>query len=140
MLAKFLASRFAGPVIVALLAIAAAGAIYGYIQGGRADRATKLADTRQTTIETLQARVISDRGLIAQRDSLIATQNAGIAALAAQRGEDRIVYLQNYAKADERAKDNDARSAQLLADQRTFTDELAQCRASRLLLEEDLTQ
>lgn len=73
-------------------------------------------------------------------DLLIARQNDGIRALAAQRGEDREVYIRNYAAADERARNRDARAASILALPNEQIDELAQCRASRLLLEQELVE
>jgi uncharacterized protein HemX len=133
MITKLLASRFAGTIIYALMALAVAGGLYGFFQGRRANTAETLASSRQQTINGLN-------GLLQQRDTLIAAQNKGIEAISKVRAEDRVVYIKQYAAADQRAKGNDARADQLVSMQSNFTDELAQCRAARTLLEGELAQ
>lgn len=133
MLQRILASRFAGTLLIALAALTVAAGVYGYIQNGRADRATTLAESRLETVKSQSA-------LIRQRDILIASQNDGIAKLAAAATAGREVYLTTYAKADERARDHDDHAAELLALQGRFTDELAECRAAKTLLKKELVK
>jgi uncharacterized protein HemX len=139
-LGRLLASRFAGPLMLLLAALSAAGGVFGYIQTQRLETARTLAESRQQTINGLQDRVRSDAQLIAQRDALIDRQNAGIQAIQSQRQEDRVVYLQGYARADERAARHDDRAEQIMALPNEQLDELASCRASKILLEQELTQ
>lgn len=140
MLAKFLASRLAGHLVVGLGAATIATGAFAGLQTYRLGNAQELAASRAETIDTLEDRVRSDAGLIQQRDLLIQQQNASIAAISAQRQEDRTVYLQGYARADERARDNDERAQQIMALPNEQLDELASCRASRILLEDELTR
>jgi hypothetical protein len=138
--ARLLASRFAGPLMIALAVAAIASSLFSWIQTSRLDAAVELAESRQREIVGLAQRIASDQMLIAQRDSLIDKQNAGVRAIQAQRAEDRTVYIRQYAAADERARDNDQRAAQIMALPNEQLDELAQCRASKILLEQELTQ
>lgn len=114
-----------------------AGAVL-LIQTYRANTAEALAESRLETINGLNDRVRSDAALIDARDGLIKEQNAGIAALSAQRQETREVYIRQFAAADERASANDRRAEQIMALPADHLDELASCRASRILLEGEL--
>lgn len=137
MIAKFLTSRLAGPILLALLgSLAAALGVTAY----RLDQANALATSRGQTIASQELLIASQIGQLAVRENLIASQNAGIEAIRRQRAEDREVYLRQYAQADERAKSNDARAQQLLGLNRTFATEVEQCRAAHSLLIEELTQ
>lgn len=131
MFAKIIASRWT-PIVALALACAA---FFGLWQNAANNLAVaKVAVKAQTeTISQLQSTVQG-------RDALIAQQNAGIIAISGQRAEDRVIYLKNYAAADERAKDDDDRASAILALPNQHIDELAQCRASRALLEQELVQ
>ena len=138
----FLLGLFKGrnlPLTILVLALVATLGLSRIVVAQR-DSARALAETRQKAIDGLNLRVRNDRILINQRDALIGAQNAGIEAISKQRAEDRVIYLRNFAAADERAKDNDNRAAQIMDLPTAAVDELAQCRASRILLEEELTQ
>jgi len=135
---KVIGSRFFVPGLILLLTALAIGGMK--LAFDQRDAARALAESRQQTIAQLEERVRSDARLIAQRDELIAKQNAGIDALAAAAQQNREVYIRQYAAADQRAQRHDDRAAQLMALPDEHLDELAQCRASRILLEEELTQ
>lgn len=129
MFAKIIASRWT-PIVIAIVAFMGLFGLY------------RITDNQLTAA---QATVTAQKGQIGQlqvtlktRDDLIAQQNAGILAISGQRAEDRVIYLKNYAAADERAKDDDARASAILALPNEHIDELAQCRASRALLEQEL--
>jgi len=139
MLTKFLASRIAGPFVVGLGALTLATGAFAGLQTYRLGNTQELSEARGKAVETLEARVRMDASLMAQRDALIEAQNDGILAISAQRQEDRVVYLQGYARADERARDHDTRAQQIMALPSAQLDELASCRASKILLEEELT-
>lgn len=116
------------------LAAALAGLLFFALnQRDRANDAEALAASRAETI-AFQTEVITGYALA------VADQNAAIQSLADRREEGRVVYLQDYARADQSAKSFDARASELLAKQETFTDELAECRATKTLLEQELTQ
>lgn len=138
MIQKILGWRWLPHVLTGLAVVALV--VLAKVALHQRDEARKLAESRQQTITQLEGRIRSDADLIKQRDTLIAAQNAGIEAISKQRQEDRVVYLRQYAAADERARDHDDRAAQIMALPNDQIDELAQCRASRILLEQELTQ
>lgn len=116
------------------LAAALAGLLFFALgQRDRAIDAEALATSRAETI-AFQTEVITGYALA------VADQNAAIQSLADRREEGRVVYLQDYARADQSAKSFDTRASELLAKQETFTDELAECHATKTLLEQELTQ
>lgn len=82
----------------------------------------------------------SQRALLDSRDALIARQNAGIKAITEQRAADREAYVRNFAAASERARDHDDRAAQILAMPVEQLDELAQCRAAKALIQQEIVQ
>lgn len=120
------------PLAVTALALAAT-LFWANNLASQRDAARALADSRAETAAHLTSQL---KG----RDALIAQQNAAVERIAKVRQEDRVIYLQNYAQADERASRHDDRAAQIMALPNEQLDELAQCRASRLLLEEELTE
>jgi len=138
MIQKILGWRWLPHVLTGLAVVALV--VLAKVALHQRDEARKLAESRQQTITQLEGRIRSDADLIKQRDTLIAAQNAGIEAISKQRAEDRVIYLKQYAAADERARDHDDRAAQIMALPNDQIDELAQCRASRTLLEQELTQ
>lgn len=103
----------------------------GYWQFNRANDAEALAASRQETIG-FQSSIITSYA------TAIENQNTAIRDLAERREEGRVIYLQDYARADQSAKAFDLRANQLLAQKETFTDELAECRATKALLEQEL--
>lgn len=72
------------------------------------------------------------------REDRIKQQNDSITLLAARSEQGRTVYLQGYAKAEKSAQSHYDNAAEILALQSEFTDELAECRASKLLLQKEL--
>jgi predicted phage tail protein len=140
MIAKFLASRFAGPIVIALIAAVIASLGFGGIQSRRLSNCNEVSSARLQTIEALQQTIATQRSQLAQRDGLIAKQNAAVEAIQKARAEDREVYLRQYAAADQRAKSNDARARSLLSLTSTQADEIGQCREARQLLEQELVQ
>lgn len=130
MIMTFLARQW--PLLAAgLSALALLG--YAAYQKDRADDAEALAASRQETIG-FQSSIITSYA------TAVENQNTAIRNLAARREEGRVIYLQDYARADERAKSFDLRASELLAQQTTFTDELAECRATKALLEQEMAQ
>lgn len=115
----------AGLAALALLA-------YAMFQKDRADAAEALAASRAETI-AFQSATITGYADLADK------QSKAIKGLAGRREEGRVIYLQDYARADQSAKAFDLRANQLLAQQETFTDELAECRATKALLEQELS-
>jgi len=123
--------RWLGPVALALLLLA--GIVTLKLAGNKIDDLKATVAAQETTIG-------SQRTLLADRDALIASQNAGIEALAQAASADREVYIRQYEAASTHATRHDDRAAQIMALPNDQLDELAQCRASRILLEEELTQ
>lgn len=129
MIMTFLARQW--PLLTAgLSALALLG--YAAYQRDRANDAEALASSRAETIQ-FQTGVITDYA------ASIEAQNEAIKGLADRREEGRVIYLQDYARADERAKSFDLRASELLSQQTEFTDELAECRATKTLLEQEMT-
>lgn len=139
-LTKFLAGRLGSWAFLGLLALAIGATVYGGIQSSRADTAETLAASRQQTITGLEQRVTADAGLIKQRDELIAQQNAGIAAISAQRQQTREIYIRQFAAADQAATSQDQRAREIMSLPNQQLDELASCRASRILLQDELVR
>lgn len=137
-LSKVVGWRWLPHVLVVLLAVVALGGVR--IALSQRDDARRLAEARQQAIEVLQQRVRSYAQLIAQRDALIDKQNAGIDALAKAARQNREIYARLYAAADQRAQRHDDRAAQILQLPDVYVDELAQCRAARVLLEQELVE
>nr|WP_294850056.1 hypothetical protein [uncultured Sphingomonas sp.] len=140
MIANFLASRFAGPIVMALAALALAGGIFGGVQTYRLGNAQDTITTQAELIQGKDQALALATSMIATRDGLIKSQNEGIEALKKVREEERAAYLKQYAAADERAKSNDARAKQLLGLSASNTDELTQCREARGLLLQELVK
>lgn len=109
----------------------AASAVLVILSNERANDAEALAASRAETI-AFQNATITGYADLADK------QNKAIKGLAERREEGRVIYLQDYARADQSAKAFDLRAEQLLAQQETFTDELAECRATKTLLEQEL--
>jgi hypothetical protein len=138
MIAKFLASRFAGPVVVSLLLALAAALGSAFYQSNRVGSLQERIGQQATAITKLESQNFELEGLNMNYRMVIAEQNNAVEALKTAAEKGRTVYLTTYAKADERAKDHDSHAAELLALTNTQTDELAQCRASQLLIEKEL--
>jgi len=126
MIARLLGRYWPFLIIAALVA-------FGLYQRDRANDAETLAASRAQTI-TSQENALQGFG------EAIASQNQSIEALAERRTKGRTIYLQDYARADQRATAKDDRAAQLLGLQSQFADELAECRAARTLLEQEMSQ
>lgn len=126
MIARFLGQYWPFLVIAAL-------AGFAFWQMDKASDAEALADSRQETIAGLRSDI---KGFVGS----IELQNAAIASLSERREEGRVIYLQDYARADTRAQSHDQRAAQLMALQSEFTDELAECRAAKTLLQQELVE
>jgi hypothetical protein len=129
MILNYLIGQWRTLLVSAALLVLVLG--YALFQKDRADDAEALAGSRAETIQ-FQTSVITDYA------ASIEAQNEAIKGLSARREEGRVIYLQDYARADERAKSFDIRASELLAKQETFTDELAECRATKALLEQEL--
>jgi hypothetical protein len=137
MITKFLTSQFAGPILLALFG----GLLITLgITAHNLGNAREKIDEQTLTISGQKLAIDLAKTQLAQRDTLIAKQNAAVDAISKVRAEDRTIYVKQYAAADERAKGDDDRGDQLLSLQSEFTDELAQCRASKLLLEQEVGQ
>lgn len=108
-------------------------ALFGLWQMNRADVYQRLSSAQAESISTLKS-------TIASRDGLIQQQNTSIQNLAASRQEGRVIYLQDYARADTKAQSHNDRAAELLGLQAEFTDELAECRAAKVLLQKELVK
>lgn len=134
---KLLSLRFAGPVVLGLVGalLIALG-----IQSYRLGSANDTVSSQRLTISGQQLAIDLAKSQLAQRDALIAKQNAAVDALVAEATKNREAYLKQFAAADQRAKSNDARARQLLNLTTTATDELARCQAAARLLAEELTQ
>lgn len=108
-------------------------ALFGLWQMNRADASQRLSEAQAESISTLKS-------TIASRDGFIQQQNVSIQNLAAARQEGRVIYLQDYARADAQAQSHNDRATELLGLQAEFTDELAECRAAKVLLQKELVK
>ena len=97
-------------------------------------------DAQKTTITTLTQRVAADAAQLADRDRLIATQNAGVDALKEAARVNEAVYRERLRAAESMAGAKESRAVQLMNLQTSAEDELGICRAARALLEEELTR
>jgi ABC-type hemin transport system substrate-binding protein len=140
MLTNVLTSRFAGPILLVLAALTLVGGGAFGVQTYRLHNSQNLVASQKQTIGSLNSRILEKDALAESYKLTIAQQNASIDAISKVRSEDRVIYLKQYGAADQAAKGDDARADQLLGLQNTFTDELAQCRASKLLLEQEVGQ
>ena len=114
---------------LAIVAICVAGWYYR----DRALDAEALAEAR--------IQVIAEKNKqIDQYAASIGNQNAAIMALAERAKEGRVVYLQNYARADEQAKTNDRSAEYYLGLSRQFEGELIECRAAQALIEQEISR
>ena len=114
---------------LAIVAICVAGWYYRE----RALDAEALAEARQQVIT-------EKNNQIDQFKSSITNQNEAIIALAERSEEGRVVYLQDYARADEQAKSNDSSAEYYLGLSRQFEGELIECRAAQELIEQEIAQ
>lgn len=140
MFAKFLASRLAGPAIVALIVAVLVGFGSSFINARESGRWEALAKAHAQTIKSQETQLFENEALMVNYRLVIAEQSNAVDALKTAAEKGRTVYLTTYAKADERAKDADVRAAELLALTTTQTDELAQCRAARILMEQEIAE
>lgn len=118
-------------------ALALAGGTYSYI---RIDTLKSAVHSRDIKIEGLEERNELYVDALDDREKRIADQNQSIIKLAQAGQAGRTIYLQDYARADQQAQSHDDHAAELLAIQGQFTDELAECRAAKTLLQEELIE
>lgn len=98
------------------------------------------ANDAEALVASQEQTIAFQNSVVTSYAAAVSNQNDAIKALAERREAGRTVYLQDYARADERAKRFDLRASELLAQQTEFTDELAECRTTKSLLEQELTQ
>jgi hypothetical protein len=123
-----------GSLLVTLLLVSA----FAGLQTKRLGNRDATIAANSLTIQLQDIRIRTDSDTLKDRDRVIGIQNKGIAALSAERVAEREGYLKVIAAADERAKDDDKRAAEILTITLDDPSELAQCRAARSLLIEEL--
>lgn len=110
-----------------------------YLANGKIESLKSTVTARGAQITTLTTQRDFFKDAVTQRDVLISRQNASIQALADAAQADRSAYLDGIAAAKQVSADHLKASSELLA-LKAPDGELAQCRAARDLLEQELVK
>lgn len=131
-LTRKLLAYLAGGLGVLLIASAA----FGWLQTERLNAARSLVTSLRGEVTLLTQRVKSDFQLIQVRDQLITTQNQAVLAMQQAADADRAAYQSRIAAAEQLAKVQKDRAADIMSRQATTQDELERSREALRLIQE----
>lgn len=126
-------------IVGVFLAFALLGG-FAWLQTDRLSSARATIKAQTETVVVLKDRILSDTGRIAERDRLIAKQNAAVLEIVEQQREDRTAYLASIDAANRRAAGLQAQAADIMKRHVETTDELERAREALKLMVEVVGQ